>query len=162
MSPCRPHTRGSSRSCGPCHSPTLSRRYVQENYGSSTILMRLQFSVSEVTKLKSRLQEINDSMVDGKFVDEEGKELRGSQNVAELLGRCLQWSDIVLERYAVRWYSAASPLTLPQKRSHPRELPRQIRHPHQHPQRPRKALHHASMVAARDGSLRLPTTTRQD
>jgi hypothetical protein len=75
--------------------------------------MRLQFSVSEVTKLKSRLEEINDSMVDGKFVDEEGQELGGSQNVAELLGRCLLWSDIVLERYVVRRHSAATPLTPP-------------------------------------------------
>jgi hypothetical protein len=78
--------------------------------------MRLQFSVSEVTKLKSRLEEINDSMVDGKFVDEEGQELGGSQNVAELLGRCLLWSDIVLERYVVRRHSAATPLTLPPRK----------------------------------------------
>lgn len=38
-------------------------------------------------------------MVDGKFVDDEGKELKGSEVVSVLLGRCLQWSDIVLERY---------------------------------------------------------------
>lgn len=38
-------------------------------------------------------------MVDGKFVDEEGTEYRGSNVVSELLGRCLMWSDIVLERY---------------------------------------------------------------
>jgi hypothetical protein len=37
-------------------------------------------------------------MVDGKFVDAEGKELRGSEVVSVLLGRCLAWSDIVLER----------------------------------------------------------------
>jgi hypothetical protein len=51
-----------------------------------------------VQKLKSKLQEIDESMVDGKFVDDEGKELKGSEVVSVLLGRCLQWSDIVLER----------------------------------------------------------------
>jgi hypothetical protein len=61
----------------------------------------LQFSVTEVQKLKSKLQDINDSMVDGKFVDAESKEYRGSHVVSDLLGRCLLWSDIVLERYAV-------------------------------------------------------------
>jgi hypothetical protein len=39
-------------------------------------------------------------MVNGKFVDAEGKELRGSDAVSELLKRCLMWSNIVIERYA--------------------------------------------------------------
>lgn len=41
-------------------------------------------------------------MVDGKFLGEDGKELRGSEAVAKLLNRCLVWSDIVLERYVCR------------------------------------------------------------
>ncbi|KAH6641770.1 hypothetical protein F5144DRAFT_482675 [Chaetomium tenue] len=60
-----------------------------------------KFSTTEVQKLKSKLQEIDESMVDGKFVDGEGKELKGSEVVSVLLGRCLQWSDIVLERKGV-------------------------------------------------------------
>ncbi|AEO63605.1 uncharacterized protein THITE_2109099 [Thermothielavioides terrestris NRRL 8126] len=59
---------------------------------------KAKFSTSEVQKLKAKLKEIDDSMVDGKFVDGEGKELRGSGLVSDLLKRCLKWSDIVLER----------------------------------------------------------------
>ncbi|KAH6840656.1 hypothetical protein B0I37DRAFT_315844 [Chaetomium sp. MPI-CAGE-AT-0009] len=59
-----------------------------------------KFSTTEVQKLKSKLQEIDESMVDGKFVDAEGKELQGSEVVSTLLGQCLLWSDIVLERYS--------------------------------------------------------------
>ncbi|KAK4158561.1 hypothetical protein C8A00DRAFT_10734 [Chaetomidium leptoderma] len=57
-----------------------------------------KFSLTEIQKFKSKLKEIEDSLVDGKFVDAEGTELRGSGAVAELLRRCLMWSDIVLER----------------------------------------------------------------
>ncbi|KAH6627163.1 hypothetical protein B0J18DRAFT_409370 [Chaetomium sp. MPI-SDFR-AT-0129] len=60
-----------------------------------------KFSTSEVQKLKAKLQEINASQVDGKFVDAEGKEYRGSEQVSVLLGHCLRWSDIVLERKGV-------------------------------------------------------------
>ena len=70
-----------------------------------------QFSVSEVQKFKSKLKEIEDSMVDGKFVDPEGNELRGSEVVSTLLGRCLLWSDIVLERYGIQPpFAATTPL----------------------------------------------------
>jgi len=60
-----------------------------------------KFSITEIQKFKSKLKEIEESMVDGKFVDEEGKELRGSEAVSGLLLRCLSWSDIVLERKGV-------------------------------------------------------------
>jgi hypothetical protein len=79
---------------------TKAKVCTEESVGGQT-LTQLQFSVTEVQKLKSKLQDINDSMVDGKFVDAEGKEYRGSHVVSDLLGRCLLWSDIVLERYAV-------------------------------------------------------------
>ncbi|AEO57080.1 hypothetical protein MYCTH_2058974 [Thermothelomyces thermophilus ATCC 42464] len=60
-----------------------------------------KFSTTEVLKLKAKLREIEESMVDGKFLGEDGQELRGSEAVAELLRRCLAWSDIVLERKGV-------------------------------------------------------------
>ncbi|KAK4249092.1 hypothetical protein C7999DRAFT_39788 [Corynascus novoguineensis] len=60
-----------------------------------------KFSTTEVQKLKAKLREIEESMVDGKFVGEDGKELRGSEAVSELLRRCFLWSDIVLERKGV-------------------------------------------------------------
>lgn len=68
-----------------------------------------QFSVSEVQRLKAKLQEIDDTMVNGKFVDAEGKELRGSDAVSDLLKRCLMWSDIVLERYVPQYPLPLSP-----------------------------------------------------
>ncbi|KXX81933.1 hypothetical protein MMYC01_201112 [Madurella mycetomatis] len=60
-----------------------------------------KFSITEVQKLRARLIEIDESRVNGKFVDKEGRELGGSEAVTELLGRCLAWSDIVLERKGV-------------------------------------------------------------
>ncbi|KAL2134097.1 hypothetical protein VTI74DRAFT_984 [Chaetomium olivicolor] len=60
-----------------------------------------KFSMTEIQKFKNRLKDIEDSRVDGKFVDSEGRELRGSDVVSNLLERCLVWSDIVLERKGV-------------------------------------------------------------
>ncbi|KAK3307897.1 uncharacterized protein B0T15DRAFT_522932 [Chaetomium strumarium] len=57
-----------------------------------------KFSVTEVQKFIAKLKEIEGTMVNGKFVDAEGKELRGSDAVSELLKRCLMWSNIVIER----------------------------------------------------------------
>ncbi|KAK4670586.1 uncharacterized protein QC763_213090 [Podospora pseudopauciseta] len=59
---------------------------------------KTKFATSEVQKLQAKLKEIEESRVDGKFVDEEGNEIRGSDLVSALLVRCLRWSDIVLER----------------------------------------------------------------
>ncbi|KAK4224740.1 hypothetical protein QBC38DRAFT_289537 [Podospora fimiseda] len=57
-----------------------------------------KFSVSEVTKLQANLKEIEASRVDGKIVDAEGNPYRGSDEVSDLLKRCLAWSEIVLDR----------------------------------------------------------------
>ncbi|KAL2262459.1 hypothetical protein VTK26DRAFT_1243 [Humicola hyalothermophila] len=57
-----------------------------------------KFSTTEIQKLQADLKEIEGSRVNGKFVDAEGRELRGSDLVSDLLTRCLAWSDIVLER----------------------------------------------------------------
>ncbi|KAK4456952.1 hypothetical protein QBC42DRAFT_301584 [Cladorrhinum samala] len=62
---------------------------------------KTKFSTSEVTKLQGNLKEIDESRVDGKFVDKEGNAYRGSEQVSELLNRCLAWSQIVLERKGV-------------------------------------------------------------
>ncbi|KAK0672467.1 hypothetical protein QBC41DRAFT_313891 [Cercophora samala] len=59
---------------------------------------KTKFATSEVQKLQAKLKEIDESRVDGKFVDEQGNEIRGSDLVSGLLARCLRWSDIVLER----------------------------------------------------------------
>ena len=70
-----------------------------------------QFSMTEVQKFQSKLKDINETMVDGKFVGPEGNELRGSEVVSTLLGRCLLWSDIVLERYGIQPpFAATTPL----------------------------------------------------
>lgn len=62
---------------------------------------KAKFSTSEVQKLQAQLKEIDASRVDGKFVNVEGKVLQGSDEVADLLRRCLLWSDIVLDRKGV-------------------------------------------------------------
>ncbi|KAK4179901.1 hypothetical protein QBC36DRAFT_321485 [Triangularia setosa] len=59
---------------------------------------KTKFATSEVQKLQAKLKEIDESRVDGKFVDEQGNVIRGSDLVSGLLARCLRWSDIVLER----------------------------------------------------------------
>lgn len=58
----------------------------------------LQFSVTEVQKLRKQLLDLGAKRVDGKFVDKDGSVPSGSDEVSELYERCLQWSDLVLER----------------------------------------------------------------
>lgn len=60
---------------------------------------RRQFSTADVQKLRAKLKEIDEQRVDGKFVTVDGKVCAGSDELSELLQRCLMWSDIVLERY---------------------------------------------------------------
>ncbi len=76
--------------------------------------------MTEVQKFQSKLKEINETMVDGKFVGPDGAELRGSGVVSDLLNRCLLWSDIVLERFATPSHTAPqspySNLPLPRHR----------------------------------------------
>ncbi|KAK3358882.1 hypothetical protein B0T25DRAFT_531382 [Lasiosphaeria hispida] len=62
---------------------------------------KAKFSTSEVQKLQAQLKEIDATMVDGKFVDADREVLEGSDTVADLLRRCLLWSDIVLDRKGV-------------------------------------------------------------
>ncbi|KAJ6437196.1 integral membrane protein [Purpureocillium lavendulum] len=58
----------------------------------------LQFSTSEVQKLRKQLVEIGEQRKDGKFTDADGKEPKGGPEICDLYNRCLKWSDLVLER----------------------------------------------------------------
>ncbi|KAM7185833.1 Protein of unknown function (DUF2408) domain containing protein [Rhypophila sp. PSN 637] len=60
-----------------------------------------QFSSTEVQRLQAQAKEIDETRVDGNFVNSEGKVLNGSAKVAVLLEKCIQWSDIVLEKKGV-------------------------------------------------------------
>ncbi|KAB5554412.1 hypothetical protein GE09DRAFT_964565 [Coniochaeta sp. 2T2.1] len=59
---------------------------------------KAKFSTSEVQKLQAQIQEIDDQRVDGKFVSADGSVISGSDEVSELVERCLLWSQIVLDR----------------------------------------------------------------
>ncbi|KAF4120031.1 Protein of unknown function (DUF2408) [Geosmithia morbida] len=58
----------------------------------------IQFSVSEVEKLRKQLLDLGEKRIDGKFCNKDGSMPPGSEEVSELYERCLQWSDMVLER----------------------------------------------------------------
>lgn len=57
-------------------------------------------------RLQAQLKEIDETRVDGNFVNSEGKVLNGSTKVSELLEKCLKWSDIVLEKYSSPQFSS--------------------------------------------------------
>ncbi|KAJ9130407.1 DUF2408 domain-containing protein [Coniochaeta hoffmannii] len=59
---------------------------------------KAKFSSTEVQKLQAQLIEIDEQRKDGKFVASDGSVIAGSDEVADLLQRCLLWSQIVLER----------------------------------------------------------------
>jgi len=60
-----------------------------------------QFPTTEVQKLRAQLKEVDSQRVDGKFVSARGEVPGGNDEVCELLGRCLLWSEIILERKGV-------------------------------------------------------------
>ncbi|KAH8821145.1 hypothetical protein F5884DRAFT_766778 [Xylogone sp. PMI_703] len=59
---------------------------------------RSKLPTSEVERLQDQLKEIAGTRVDGKFITPTGEVAQGSDDFAELLNRCLAWSEIVLER----------------------------------------------------------------
>ncbi len=61
----------------------------------------LQFPTAEVQGFRDQLKEIQNKMVDGKFLSEDGKTPAGQEIVVELLNRCFKWSEIVSARYGV-------------------------------------------------------------
>jgi len=48
--------------------------------------------------LQAQLKEIDAQRVDGKFITANGEVAEGNEEVCDLLGRCLGWSEIVLAR----------------------------------------------------------------
>lgn len=63
-------------------------------------------------ELQEQLKKIKSSMKDGKFVGANGVPLAGQDAVKDLLERCLDWSNVVLERYVTSYYSVAINLKL--------------------------------------------------
>ena len=58
----------------------------------------MQFSPSEVKKLQTQLNEIDGLRDNGRFITEDGLLSPGSDEVSDLLDKCLLWARIVLER----------------------------------------------------------------
>ncbi|KAI4190823.1 MAG: hypothetical protein L6R41_000518 [Letrouitia leprolyta] len=59
---------------------------------------RQKFPTAEVQGFQDQLREIQATMVDGKFLAENSTAPAGQHVPAELLNRCLRWSEIVLAR----------------------------------------------------------------
>ncbi|KAI9771330.1 MAG: hypothetical protein M1840_002300 [Geoglossum simile] len=60
---------------------------------------RRNFPTAEVKAFQSQLKDMENSKVDGIFVAADGTIPAGQQIVNELLGRCQQWAELVLERH---------------------------------------------------------------
>lgn len=78
--------------------PAIHEKLISILRSMSLANTRSKFSSSEVVKLQAELKEIDARRVDGNFVDENGNVARGSDAVATLLKRCLEWTEIVLDR----------------------------------------------------------------
>jgi len=78
--------------------PAVHEKLISILRSMSLANTRSRFSVSEVQKLQAQLREIDEQRVDGKFKSASGEIVQGSDEVSELLNRCLLWSGIVLER----------------------------------------------------------------
>ncbi|KAK3365695.1 hypothetical protein B0T24DRAFT_396307 [Lasiosphaeria ovina] len=78
--------------------PAIHEKLISILRSMSLASTKAKFSTTEVQKLQAQLKEIEASRVDGKFVNSEGKVPSGSDELSDLLSRCLRWSDIVLER----------------------------------------------------------------
>ncbi|KAK1770888.1 hypothetical protein QBC33DRAFT_220553 [Phialemonium atrogriseum] len=78
--------------------PAVHEKMISILRSTSLANTKAKFSTSEVEKYRDQLKEIDDSRVEGKFLGPDGNAARGSDEVSELLQRCLRWSEIVLER----------------------------------------------------------------
>ncbi|TLD30706.1 hypothetical protein PspLS_02709 [Pyricularia sp. CBS 133598] len=78
--------------------PAIHAKLISILRSMSLANTRSKFSSSEVVKLQTELKEIDARRVDGNFVDDNGNVARGSDAVSTLLKRCLEWTEIVLDR----------------------------------------------------------------
>ncbi|KAK3377712.1 hypothetical protein B0H63DRAFT_435935 [Podospora didyma] len=78
--------------------PTIHEKLISILRSMSLASTKAKFHESEVQKLQVQLKEIDESRVDGNFVDADGRVPVGSDEASELLDRCLRWSNIVLDR----------------------------------------------------------------
>ncbi|KAL8974189.1 MAG: hypothetical protein Q9197_001572 [Variospora fuerteventurae] len=59
---------------------------------------RQKFPTAEVQSFQDQLREVQATMVDGKFLADDGTAPAGQHVATELLYRCLKWSELVLAR----------------------------------------------------------------
>ncbi|KAI4281043.1 MAG: hypothetical protein L6R35_005761 [Caloplaca aegaea] len=59
---------------------------------------RQKFPTAEVQSFQDQLREVQTTMVDGKFLADDGTAPAGQHVATELLHRCLKWSELVLAR----------------------------------------------------------------
>ncbi|KAI4136715.1 MAG: hypothetical protein LQ341_005485, partial [Variospora aurantia] len=59
---------------------------------------RQKFPTAEVQSFQDQLREVQATMVDGKFLGDDGTAPAGQHVATELLHRCLKWSELVLAR----------------------------------------------------------------
>ncbi|TAQ91433.1 hypothetical protein B7494_g213 [Chlorociboria aeruginascens] len=78
--------------------PTVHEKLTSILRSISLANTKAKFSSTEVQKLQNQLREIDSQRVDGKFVTASGEIPAGNDEVCDLLGRCLVWSEIVLAR----------------------------------------------------------------
>ncbi|KAI1778298.1 hypothetical protein F4818DRAFT_456186 [Hypoxylon cercidicola] len=64
----------------------------------AVINTKYKFSPAEIHKRESELREIGEKRKDGQFVDENGNVLKGSEDISNLLERCLTYTKIIIEK----------------------------------------------------------------
>ncbi|KAI3326038.1 hypothetical protein HD806DRAFT_431140 [Xylariaceae sp. AK1471] len=64
----------------------------------AVINTKSKFSPGDIHKFEAQLKEIGEKRKDGKFVDEKGNVLQGSDEVSALLERCQLYTNIILDR----------------------------------------------------------------
>lgn len=69
----------------------------------------VQFPASEVEGFRTQLEEMQHSLVDGKFITDDKSAPEGQAVVVGLLNRCLVWADLCLSRYDVNVQLPSSP-----------------------------------------------------
>ncbi|KAL1864171.1 hypothetical protein VTK73DRAFT_6106 [Phialemonium thermophilum] len=78
--------------------PGIHEKLISILRSTSLANTKAKFSATEVEKLRNQLKDIEKLRVDGKFLTQSGRVAAGSEEVSDLLNRCLRWSEIVLEK----------------------------------------------------------------